>query len=227
MKATHQGTCQVCGAAQKLPNNKLSLHGYTVEHSFFEGVCRGAKHLPFELDKALIEGAIKAALAVKADIEANIEKYTNSTESKAWFHVWVKYPTYSRMRSHYQWQYLAVIPETKEYPAGVGLNGEAYPAWWSHNYTREGGDNSNRQSATEYGKASSSPEFPMPAVVKARNADYIKLHLQPKLKQVTQYIRWQRERIENWMPHPEKLVDLSKSKAEISAQRVTDAIRDL
>lgn len=56
MKATHQGTCQVCGAAQKLPNDLLSLHGYTVEHSFFEGVCKGAKNLPFELNKDLIEG---------------------------------------------------------------------------------------------------------------------------------------------------------------------------
>lgn len=58
-KATHYGICQVCGSRQKLPNGKLSKHGYDVEHGFFNGVCYGADHLPFEQSKDLIDHDIK------------------------------------------------------------------------------------------------------------------------------------------------------------------------
>lgn len=47
-KAEFFGTCQCCGRTQKLPKGVLSLHGYTVAQGWFSGVCRGAKHLPFE-----------------------------------------------------------------------------------------------------------------------------------------------------------------------------------
>lgn len=56
-KATHFGTCQVCGHLQKAPGNKMAKHGYTVQWSFFEGVCWGADELPFELDKAVAHKA--------------------------------------------------------------------------------------------------------------------------------------------------------------------------
>lgn len=71
-KATHIGECQVCGHRQKLPNGKLSLHGYSVNAGFFEGTCNGAKHLPFEQDKSLIDGSIRMAKEQLARIEANI-----------------------------------------------------------------------------------------------------------------------------------------------------------
>jgi hypothetical protein len=54
-KATHNGTCQVCGSTQALPGGALSNHGYTVEHHFFEGVCPGAKRRPLEQDRALAD----------------------------------------------------------------------------------------------------------------------------------------------------------------------------
>ena len=57
-KATHKGTCQVCGSVQKLPNGRLSKHGYTTRFSFFEGVCAGAGELPFEQSIDLIQGYI-------------------------------------------------------------------------------------------------------------------------------------------------------------------------
>lgn len=60
-KATHSGTCQICGSAQKLPNGVLSLHGYTTRWGFFSGVCTGADCQPFELSKDRIEGAIASA----------------------------------------------------------------------------------------------------------------------------------------------------------------------
>lgn len=56
-KATHTGECQLCGRTQKLPNGKLSTHGYTKQWGFFQGVCPGSNHLPYELDAQLLERA--------------------------------------------------------------------------------------------------------------------------------------------------------------------------
>lgn len=62
-KATHQGTCQCCGATQKLPAGLLSLHGYTRPDGYFEGVCRGAGHQPLELSADLLPELITGARA--------------------------------------------------------------------------------------------------------------------------------------------------------------------
>lgn len=48
-KATHRGTCQVCGRLQKLPQGVLSQHGYTKKWGFFQGTCPGAHYRPFEI----------------------------------------------------------------------------------------------------------------------------------------------------------------------------------
>ena len=50
-KATHYGTCQVCGRLQALPDGVLAKHGYDVEFHFFRGVCPGAAHKPLELER--------------------------------------------------------------------------------------------------------------------------------------------------------------------------------
>jgi hypothetical protein len=47
-KATHNGTCQVCGREQALPYGKLSKHGYDVPFHYFRGTCPGAEFLPLE-----------------------------------------------------------------------------------------------------------------------------------------------------------------------------------
>lgn len=57
-KATHYGTCQLCGSLQKLPNGVLAIHGYQVHWHEFHGVCRGTGHLPFEQSKDLAEQQI-------------------------------------------------------------------------------------------------------------------------------------------------------------------------
>lgn len=44
-----------------LPNGKLSLHGYTKTWGFFNGTCFGARELPFEQSKALVDDAIRRA----------------------------------------------------------------------------------------------------------------------------------------------------------------------
>ena len=57
-KATHLGTCQVCGRLQKLPHG-LSVHGYTKQFGFFSGQCRGSYGNPFEKSHDLISKAIE------------------------------------------------------------------------------------------------------------------------------------------------------------------------
>ena len=60
-KATHKGECQVCGSTQKLPDGRLSLHGYTTRWGFFSGTCSGARELPWELDSSLVADAVLSA----------------------------------------------------------------------------------------------------------------------------------------------------------------------
>ena len=58
-KATHYGTCQLCGSLQKLPNGVLAIHGYQVAWSQFHGTCHGTGQLPFEQSKDAAEAQLK------------------------------------------------------------------------------------------------------------------------------------------------------------------------
>jgi hypothetical protein len=190
-KATHTGHCQVCGAEQKLPNSNLSTHGYTVQWGFFNGICTGTKHLPFEQDISLVQGAIDHALEIKAGIEAQIVKYTNSTETSAWFHNY-KVIDPRRGRKGYVWEYLPVIFETRHYPAEGSLK-----EFWAHDYGHAG---ETVQSQRIGAGITYTAEFPMAASVEERNGHYRFGVLEPQLKQITRYIKWQQDRIRNWKP---------------------------
>jgi len=54
MKATHNGTCQICGNEQAVnaKSGKISKHGYTVEWGYFEGTCPGSGELPLQKGEA-------------------------------------------------------------------------------------------------------------------------------------------------------------------------------
>lgn len=58
-KATHYGTCQLCGSLQKLPNGVLAIHGYQVAWNQFHGTCHGTGQLPFEQSKDAAEAQLK------------------------------------------------------------------------------------------------------------------------------------------------------------------------
>ena len=60
-KATAAGSCQACGRVQKLPNDLLALHGYSVRWNTFIGQCPGSKHEPYEQSCALIKRFIASA----------------------------------------------------------------------------------------------------------------------------------------------------------------------
>jgi len=69
-KATHVGTCQVCGSSQMLPAGVLSKHGYTVDGGFFNGVCPGAGHAPLEQERALADEVAADLLRQSAELAA-------------------------------------------------------------------------------------------------------------------------------------------------------------
>ncbi len=67
-KATHNGECQVCGRRQKLPNGRLSKHGYTKRWGFFQGVCPGAGNLPYEQSCEFLKGWVPDVALRRADL---------------------------------------------------------------------------------------------------------------------------------------------------------------
>jgi len=60
-KSTHSGACQLCGHTQKLPGERLSLHGYSVKWNCFTGTCPGSRELPYELSCDLLPPRAKIA----------------------------------------------------------------------------------------------------------------------------------------------------------------------
>jgi hypothetical protein len=115
--ATHKGHCQICGSLQKLPKGRLSLHGYTVAHGFFSGVCSGARHLPFELSCDLIKNAIERASAALTAVLADQKELRTKPESpKAWVHHYVGFQ--GRNRSSYRWMQVEILTEEKALDSG-------------------------------------------------------------------------------------------------------------
>lgn len=68
-KATHNGTCQVCGNLQA-NNLGLAKHGYTVTYNYFQGTCRGSERSPLELSKDLALQTIDNCIAEASRLES-------------------------------------------------------------------------------------------------------------------------------------------------------------
>lgn len=104
MKATHQGTCQVCGRRQKLPGDMLSAHGYTVQWSCFVGTCWGSGHAPFEVAIDLIQNAIERAEANAHSLTLDAAAAEAETD-----HVWInEFIRSTRLGPIYEWRHLQV-----------------------------------------------------------------------------------------------------------------------
>lgn len=84
MKATHKGSCQACGSGQRLPNGKLSNHGYSVKWNMFSGICQGSKELPFEQSTDLIETFISRAEASICGLKSEITELENYEGNIGW-----------------------------------------------------------------------------------------------------------------------------------------------
>jgi hypothetical protein len=75
-KATHIGTCQLCGCTQMLPNGRLAKHGYQVHSGWgFVGTCRGSHEVPFEQ-------SCEYTKEITADAEISISKYDPAADPR-------------------------------------------------------------------------------------------------------------------------------------------------
>jgi len=190
-KATHQGTCQCCGRMQKLPNGKLSKHGYTVDHGWFQGVCLGAGELPFEQSTDLIQSLIEATENHITETQKKIEEIRTSEDSKnVWNHAYRSHRECGYgQRSGYYWEQRELIIEpshSEEYDnaSWIYSEGEAKPTGFlatQADFFRKG-------------------EKTLTEIVKEQNEKYIQRVLLPEIKQAEGYITWQEERIKNWKP---------------------------
>lgn len=115
--ATHDGTCQICGSVQRLPNGRLAKHGYTTRWGFFEGVCPGSGDLPYEQSIGLILDAAERAEKAAQDLVAQARGLREDrTGTKTWVRVYVPARWIGggkRAASHYAWREVELREEVK------------------------------------------------------------------------------------------------------------------
>jgi DNA-binding protein YbaB len=185
-KATHSGTCQVCGALQKLPNGKLSKHGYTTRWGFFEGVCWGADHEPFELSKDLIEEAIERATQGAKNNRAEAKKRERMTDpNDVWHDV---YLNCERVTKHGR-----VSMVGRKFKSGTHGDEVAFIYQDRHFVRRE-----------DFTVLHDWRMRTVEDAVKQMNAERAG-YLRHVAEQQDEYVKWQQQRIKDWKPHPEQL----------------------
>jgi len=188
-KATHTGTCQCCGATQKLPNGDLSKHGYTLENGWFNGTCLGAGSMPFEQGKGLIEKFIEMAKQSIIDNTAKCEEIESTCTGLTWRR---SYRTDSEARktyepSGYYWEQAEIIAIERE-----------DRDWTNYLWAdKAGSDNIRTQREADagndiYGKS-------IEDIRREFNASYAK-QFRKQIAEAEQYIIWQKGRIKNWKP---------------------------
>lgn len=179
-KAAFRGHCQVCGAPQKLPNGVLSKHGYSVQWGFFNGICSGAEHLPYEQSIELILGAIERASTQLASLLVQIRALRKPTTSTvAYCRIYRTQTSRSRGRvSGYAWHYGEIACATPQH----GLR-----------FVVVGDDNESHYIHCRW-----SDKSPLD-VAAYQNKLYAK-HLVLQGRQLRNYVRWQCARIREWVP---------------------------
>jgi hypothetical protein len=197
MKAINDGTCQWCGARQRLNprDNTMVNHGYNVTWGFFNGICRGADHAPFEVSKDLIDTAINNVEAQIVALDGQIAKYTDPTSevntgNVAMFNVYYgrndKYAT-----TPYRWVQCAIREVTKVYSDGTG----SYQQFFRVRNDDEGPQRGFEQSLNGDSRT-------MAGRVLAANRYYVQCVLEPSRQQAVNYVAWQRNRIATWEAKP-------------------------
>jgi len=83
MKATHKGTCQICGRLQKLPKGKLSKHGYRVQWGEFSGTCPGSEEQPFEESREVLGRFVERLKGMIATFKGNVDRQYELKKSKS------------------------------------------------------------------------------------------------------------------------------------------------
>jgi hypothetical protein len=214
MSSTHAGHCQLCGSLQRLPKGVLSLHGYKVTHGFFSGVCRGAKHLPFEQAFDLVAEQVTMAQEALANLEARQARYrAPATKPFAVVNVFVKD---SRGRTHHEWRRVEVLAMTR-------ISG-----YIAFTYTRFPDEVSFGNRAPEL-NGDKWDETDVLAVATRYNTIYAGW-LEHEAVSLRRYIAWQANRVATWQEQPLLALDAKKDKSafkpEAPAYEVVDAIAD-
>ena len=176
-KATHQGECQICGRIQALPKGKLSKHGYTVDFAYFNGVCAGARALPFEQSKDLIAVEVEKAERYIDDQKSKITQLraeNTSGQTSGWFHEYVS-ATWEYRHSYYRW----VRVNYYEKEGSLVFDTPTTKGIFTNRYAGMG------QNIEEN--------------IKVGN-DKLALFNEKKIEGTRQWIKWQNDRMENWQP---------------------------
>lgn len=193
-KATHRGTCQVCGCIQLLPGGRLSKHGYTVKWGFFSGVCSGAHGLPFEQSTDLIEAAIARVEKQVADTEAEIARYADLNDpvndgTDVWIQVYA---------DRYLWVKAALTLETVSYTDGTGSFVVCHYTT-NHPVVGHSFRDVNKGRVEHYGLSRDFPSIREWA--RFANLKYA-AHLEELNRSRRNYLAWQRDRVAKWAPAP-------------------------
>lgn len=215
-RAEYQGECQVCGRVQKLPDGNLAKHGYNVTWGRFQGTCPGSNHLPWEVNKDLVQGAVESAreqLTTQEALIARIESLVDGAEvyySRSYGHDDPNLPLalytarglprggYTPERGH-----LTVIEQTYEFGGG----GSYMIIHWV----------SDRDGHTEKLNQRTVAE-----ATKTHNAFYVKSDLAPHAKFLSGYIDWQTKRLAAWAPKPLTPVEKEKPTGQFSRGQIVE-----
>lgn len=188
-KATHTGTCQVCGAEQKLPGGTLSLHGYTVRWGFFSGTCRGAGHLPFELSKDLIESAIANAQAIAAGLRQGADALdADTTPAAVWVHEY-RPATWENRTSAHVWR---LIPLAELDVRTYGTERTYYELRYVNSATKRTERVGDMEASVNEAAHKANTRRATAMRREAADAD--------------QYVTWQQGRIADWQPQALKAI---------------------
>ena len=211
-KATAAGSCQACGRVQKLPNDLLALHGYSVQWNTFIGQCPGSKHEPYEQSCALIKRFIASAKESRKTIQARIDELNKpATEPKAWFAEYVP-ATWQNRHARYEDREVSLFTEAAQpvtleeadrNARWVALMNEGIAVkkhddyvpqptifWFDlqgkrvNAFTHSVNSNSALETATKM------------------NQKFAEHQLVPRVKQLNEYIRWQQQRVTDWKLAP-------------------------
>lgn len=185
--STHRGTCQACGAAQRLPAGTLAKHGYTVKWGFFSGVCQGAGWRPYEQAHDLIERCIETAEGRKTYEQGFLAGLVDMpTEPKAWKKLYRTDTTPWR----YEWALVDLVAVPVEIP---GDNGRVM-------YLPEFA-NPHKKNLREriHESIGADPAAGLLALAHKLNAVYAH-EVKLRINQIDHYIAWQRRRIADWKP---------------------------
>jgi len=77
MKIQLRGNCQCCSRQQAVVKGKMSKHGYTVDHGWFNGVCLGNNHSPMQVDRSVTDIIIKTVREEVVVLNKTVENLKN------------------------------------------------------------------------------------------------------------------------------------------------------